>query len=168
MVVVVGIITIALISFGGLYYLIRMQEGGLNSCPELLDYTTNKSSGEAALARINTFRSSEDYEPLIFDGRAYDLAVARARDMVVYNYANGTNPITGARLSDFRVTHGLVDEGLVEVAAGGPTVVNGCVEWRDGDPREVINNLWSREFPVNLTRGAVGCYQDRCVFVGIR
>jgi len=123
---------------------------------------------------INQLRIEKNREPISFDSRVYDLALARANDMFEYNYLNYTNPFTNTCPDNMKKFYGLAsDEYVVENLNGYLSVNDPNPTWVEKDIKEVIdgwmdskNNRFNLLFPLH-TAGAVACAKGKCVFLGL-
>jgi len=80
--------------------------------------TTVDESRQAVLY-LNRLRAAEGETPLLFDERAYELALARAEDMAEYKYLNYTNPKTGSSALALKRSYGFSpNEFLIETLYG--------------------------------------------------
>jgi uncharacterized protein YkwD len=119
---------------------------------------------------LNELRRSERINSLEWDERAYNLAVARSKDMYERNYFDHVTP-EGECAETMKTGYGFKNyEYLAENAGGmtyyaGGSVVGNCDEALDGW-------LNSRGHRYNLmyyghVSGAIGCYNHICIFYGV-
>lgn len=128
---------------------------------------TSKEKAREIIAYINSLRQSQGVNPLRFDDRVYNLALARTQDMVRYHYMDHVNPTTGACPDNMKLQYGFnSNEYLAENAYGGPGGYYGNIE------KDALN-IWmgSRGHHYNLfyphSAGALVCSNGYCVFLGL-
>jgi len=138
-------------------------------------YPTSEPEGRAALEYVNQFRRQYGKQPIAFDQRAYTLAVARAWDMRKYKYYDHMNLKTGDCADTMKVLYGFAPSEFVAEN------INGYLDYSEDfftikqmSPIKGVVDAWlnSRGHRYNLlygkhTAGAIGCYKDKCVFLGV-
>ncbi len=129
--------------------------------------TTVDESRQAVLY-LNRLRAAEGETPLLFDERAYELALARAEDMAEYKYLNYTNPKTGSSALALKRSYGFSpNEFLIETLYGQWTAYVPGIETQAIDSWMMDTGNRQRLF-FNQTAGAVACYRGYCSYIGIR
>jgi len=120
--------------------------------------------------RLNEIRKSYGKNTISWDNRAYELAVARSKDMYEKDYMDHTSP-TGECPENMKKDYGFnSNEYLAENAGGMSYYSKGSVA---GDCDEALDSwLSSRGHRYNLLygnhkSGAIGCYYELCVFLGV-
>ena len=120
--------------------------------------------------KLNEIRVSYGKNMISWDDRAYKLAVARSKDMQENDYMDHTSP-TGQCPENMKSSYGFKsNEYLAENAGGMSYYSKGHVA---GDCDEAVDSwLSSRGHRYNLLyddhkSGAIGCYYEICVFLGI-
>lgn len=120
--------------------------------------------------KLNNARINEGKKSINWDDRAYNLAVARSKDMYERNYFDHVTP-EGKCVDDFKIQYGFGNyEFLAENAGGMSSYSKGDVA---GNCDEALNGwLESRGHRYNLlysthVSGAIGCYYETCVFLGV-
>ena len=139
------------------------------------NYLSTKEDSKSAIQYINQIRQKNGKNPISFDERVFELAVARAKDMREYNYLDHTNPTTGTCPDNLKRDFGFRNnEYLSENANGNPEYSEDrCTEIEYRSMNEVIDSwMESRGHRYNLlynehTAGAVGCYKNMCTFLGL-
>jgi len=119
---------------------------------------------------LNQVRSENGKRTIDWDDRAYNLAVARSKDMYDRNYFDHVTP-EGKCADDFKRDYGFSSsEFLAENAGGMSYYSKGSVA---GDCNEALDGwLDSRGHRYNILydthkSGAIGCYYEICVFFGV-
>ena len=129
-------------------------------------YTTEEVSREN-LAYINEIREEHNRKPISFDVRAYDLALARVRDNLQYDYRDHMNPHTGTCPYTMKSEYGFasnenVAENLAWIEGAGYMGPNRAVGiWMDSVGHR-HNLLYSTH-----TGGATACDRGVCIFLGV-
>jgi uncharacterized protein YkwD len=119
---------------------------------------------------INSIRSSNGVNPIQFDSRVYNIAVARVNDMDQYHYLDHTNPSTGTCAYSLKTQFGLSSTEYVAENAFGFTSGG---SYHYGIEREAINSwMTDRGHKYNMLyphiSGAVACSSSgHCVFIGL-
>jgi uncharacterized protein YkwD len=128
---------------------------------------TTSDDSQQAMIYLNRIRLSGGEPPIAYDPRAYQLALARARDMEQYGYLNYTNPVTNVSVSTLKERFGFSgDEMVLENAYG---------QWNGytlGIERQAIDSWVSdqgnrQRLFFNHTAGAVACSGGYCSFIGV-
>jgi uncharacterized protein YkwD len=138
-------------------------------------YRNSEEESRATLERINQYRKQYGRAKIAFDERAFELANARARDMRQYNYYDHTNPKTGTCADTIKTNFGFSnDEFVAENILGYSDFSEGFFTRFEVKPMTDTVESWlnSRGHRYNLlfenhVAGAVGCYKDKCVFLGV-
>lgn len=138
-------------------------------------YPSSEQAGREALTYVNQLRQQYGKPAIAFDSRAFNLALARAKDMRQYKYYDHTNPKTGSCPDSLKTQHGFrTDEYLAENISGYPDYKEDFFTKLVESPvNEVVDGwLYSRGHRYNLlseghTAGAVACFRDKCVFLGL-
>lgn len=138
-------------------------------------YSSEEKDGRAALDYVNQFRRQYGKHDLVFDSRAFSLAMMRAWDMRKYKYYDHMNPTTGSCPYTMKATYGFrPDEFVAENISGYPDYSEDFFTQTRKSPINEVVDGWmdSRGHRYNLlydqhTAGAVACYKDKCVFLGV-
>jgi len=129
---------------------------------------TTVDESKQAVLYLNRLRAAEGESPLLFDNRAYDLALARAQDMAEYKYLNYTNPKTGSSTLALKRSYGFApNESLIETLYGQWTSYVPGIETQAIDSWMMDSGNRQRLF-FNQTAGAIACYKGYCSYIGIR
>jgi len=119
---------------------------------------------------INSIRAANGVNPIKFDNRVYNLALARVNDMDKYGYLDHTNPQTGTCAFSIKSQFGLTsNEYIAENAYGYPS----SGRYYSGIETDAINAWMSdRGHKYNMLyphiAGAVACSSGgHCVFEGL-
>ena len=121
---------------------------------------------------INNLRVANGVNPIQFDSRVYNLALARVRDMDKYSYLDHTNPQTGTCAYSIKSQFGLNSNEFVAENAYG-YFVNGQGEYHSGIETDAMNSwMTDRGHKYNMLyphiSGAVACSSGgHCVFEGL-
>lgn len=136
-------------------------------------YENSEKASIATIAEINHVRAKYGRPPIAFDERVFQLATIRVKDMTQYNYYDHVNPKTGTCADSMRSQVGLKpNEYVAENAMNfGQSLPMGNVQ---AQPLTDSIDPWmhSRGHRYNLlfknhVAGAVACYNDKCVFLGL-
>lgn len=126
-----------------------------------------------AIAEINEIRKQYGRRPIEFDIRAYNLAMARAKDMVERHYFDHVSP-TGECAVTMRFDFGFgSNEYVAENCYAEYYDYNEFKGYSSGiEERAVKSWMESRGHRYNLLypnhyAGAVACYEGVCVFLGV-
>jgi len=138
-------------------------------------YPSSEQAGRAALEYVNQFRRQYGRQEITFDQRAFSLAVARASDMRKYEYYDHMNLKTGSCADTMKATYGFaLNEFVAENISGYLNFSEDIFTQLKMSPIKGVVDSWlnSRGHRYNLlyaehTAGAVGCYKDKCVFLGV-
>ncbi|MFH1840023.1 MAG: CAP domain-containing protein [Nanoarchaeota archaeon] len=139
------------------------------------NYESDETASGEALDYINEYRQANGVSTISFDSRVFNLAVARAKDMRENSYLDHTNPYTGSCPDNMKSEYGLSSgEYVAENAFGNPIYFEGeCTEIQIRPLTEPVDSwMTSTGHRFNLlysghTAGAVGCYKNMCVFLGL-
>lgn len=124
-------------------------------------YSTPLES-QQSISQINEIRQSYAKQPIQFDKRAYDLALARAQDMYHNDYYDHTNPVSGSCADTMKSDYGFSqNEYLAENLSFTASTSKAIEQWLNSEAHK-INLLWD-----DHKGGAVACYSDYCVFLGV-
>jgi uncharacterized protein YkwD len=133
----------------------------------LIKSESNAGDSQAAIIYLNRMRVAGGAAPLMFDGRAYNLALARAEDMAAYNYLNYTNPETGNSATAMKARFGIAPNDTVLESIYG--------QWNGYSfgAEQLAVDAWTsdegnrvRVFS-NYDGAAVACSGGYCSFIGI-
>jgi uncharacterized protein YkwD len=135
-----------------------------------LPISTTVEESKNDIDYINSIRLSNGVNPIKFDSRVYNIAVARVNDMDQYHYLDHTNPSTGTCAYSLKSQFGLssteyVAENAFGFASGG--------SYHSGIEKEAINSwMTDRGHKYNMlyphVAGAVACASGgHCVFIGL-
>ncbi|KGF71564.1 hypothetical protein DO97_17515 [Neosynechococcus sphagnicola sy1] len=145
----------------------------LSAMPTRFQYRSSETSAQKAFEYVNQLRQRYGRSAIAWDERVYELAMARAKDMMAQGYYDHTNPFTGECPDKMRPQFGLsANEYVAENIDGYAEQV--LFSWAKIRPVEDAVRDWmtSRGHRYNLlykehTAGAIACYKDKCVFLGL-
>jgi uncharacterized protein YkwD len=149
-----GIITVA----GGL-----LKEGSR----DLIKSGSNPDDSRDGIMYLNRIRVTGGIEPVPFDDRAYQLALARSADMAAFRYLDYTNPETGSSAESMKGEFG-IEPGVI-------VIENAYGQWNGytfGIEKQAIDAWISDEGNRNrlfspIGGGAVACSHGYCSFIGL-
>lgn len=138
-------------------------------------YPSSEPESRAALNYVNQSRRQYGKREIAFDPRAFSLAVARAKDMRKDNYYDHMNLKTGDCADTMKAAYGFTpNEFVAENINGYPNFSEELFTHLKMSPIKEVVDSWlnSRGHRYNLlyaehTAGAIGCYKDKCVFLGV-
>lgn len=138
-------------------------------------YKNSEADSRAAINYINSLRKQYGKAEIQFDQRAFELAIARAKDMREYNYYDHTNPHTGNCPDKMKSSYELnPEEYVAENIVGYADYSENIFRQIKFQPVTNAVDSWmnSRGHRYNLLYdkhigGAVGCHKDKCVFLGL-
>ncbi len=138
-------------------------------------YPETEKAGMEAMGYINQLRQHHGRQRLAFDPRVFTLAMARAKDMWEHKYYDHVNPKTGTCPYTMKGAYGLQNaEFVAENINGYQEYEEGLLTVKNLRPITEPVEAWmgSRGHRFNLlyeghTAGAVACYKDKCVFLGL-
>ncbi|MBW4566859.1 MAG: hypothetical protein KME31_02210 [Tolypothrix carrinoi HA7290-LM1] len=147
----------------------------LNPHQTLYNYKNSLEDSQAAIHYVNELINQYKKKPISFDIKAFELAVARAKDMSQYKYYNHTNPHTGNCSDKMKYQYGFnKEEYLAENLLGYEKYSENIFTRIKLKPMTYAVDNWmdSRGHRYNLLyekhiAGAIGCYKDKCVFLGL-
>ena len=125
-----------------------------------------------AINYINTLRVANGENPIKFDQRVFDVALARAKDNYDYGYFDHTNPKTGSCAYTIKSQFGLstnedVAENLYMEGYGNtPTLSNPQLTTVVDSWMSDFGHKHNLLFPDHVS-GAVACYGGICAFEGL-
>lgn len=145
------------------------REDNILEWPKVLDpvFYTAEEESRANLEYINDIRAEHDRSQIVFDARAYDLALARIHDTLEYNYRDHVNPYTETCPYSMKGEYGFamheqVAENLAWVEGIGHMGPNEATDiWMDSKGHK-FNLLYTSH-----TGGATACKNGVCVFLGV-
>jgi len=147
--------------------LVNMRDAGI---------VTTETESRSGINYVNTLRAQYGKNPISFDIRAYNLGLARTRDMFENHYMDHTSP-SGECPDNMKLDFGFsANEFLAENAAGTTrSYSNSYYDYVEEkvEVRETIDGwIDSRGHRYNLLydyhkAGAVVCYGGSCVFLGV-
>lgn len=112
---------------------------------------------------INQIRQEKGRQPISFDKRAYDLALARVQDIIEYDYFDHTNPITGSCPDSMKNLYGFASRELpAENLASGIYSANSAVDLWMTSQGHRYNLLYN-----DHKSGATVCLSGTCAFLGV-
>lgn len=124
---------------------------------------TGVASSETNLDLVNELRQEHGRPPIEFDPRAYDLALARVRDIAEYGYFDHTNPVTGSCPDSMKGSYGFGDgEYAAENLAAGVSSPDEAVRLWMGSQGHRYNLLYTEH-----RSGAAVCLDHTCAFLGV-
>lgn len=124
---------------------------------------TSIDESKAAIDYINELRVDVGRNKISFDARVYDLAIARVRDTIEYDYFDHTNPITGTCPDSMKKDYGLrSNEYVAENLGSGYSSEKAAINGWMGSQGHRYNLLYS-----DHTAGAVACEKSVCAFLGL-
>ena len=125
---------------------------------------------DEAFAHINSLRSEYGRSELAWDGRAYALAIARAKDMYDRNYLDHVTP-EGTCAKDLKAQYNFTSNENVAENIWKIYYESGAAI--EANPNLAVSSwMTSRPHRYNLlyeqhASGAVGCYHNICMFYGV-
>ena len=120
-------------------------------------------SSKNAIDYINQIRMEKGRNSITFDERAYDLALARVRDTLEYNYFDHTNPFTGSCPDNMKTSYGFSsNEYVAENLSGGTYGSISAIDLWMTSQGHRYNILFT-----DHKAGAVACEGGNCVFLGV-
>ncbi|MGF3496722.1 MAG: NERD domain-containing protein [Methanolinea tarda] len=133
-----------------------------------LKTNTTVDESRQAVLHLNRIRAAEGKPPILFDERAYALALARARDMEQYGYLDYTNPRTGSSALALKRSYGFsLNDTLIETLYGQWTSYVPGIETQAIDSWMMDAGNRQRLF-FNQTSGAIACSRGYCSYIGVR
>ncbi len=133
-------------------------------------FKTNTTAEESrqAILYLNRIRVSEGRSPIVFDERAYELALARARDMDEYKYLDYTNPKTGSSVLALKRDYGFsLNDTIIETLYGQWTAYVPGIETQAIDSW-MMDTGNRQHLLYNQTSGALACHRGYCSYIGVR
>jgi Nuclease-related domain len=134
---------------------------------DLIRSESTPDDSRDSIMYLNRIRVSGGIEPVPFDDRAYQLALARSADMAALSYLDYTNPETGSSAESMKGEFGIEPGNIVIESAYG--------QWNGytfGIEKQAIDAWISDEgnryrlfSPID--GGAVACSHGYCSFIGI-
>jgi uncharacterized protein YkwD len=152
----------------GIQGLLALTGGAIQSASkDVLKSNTSEYDSRQAVIYLNKFRANDGKPPILFDERAYRLAIARSGDMSQYGYLNYSNPVTGASAETLKTHFGILENETVMESAYG--------QWNGysyGIERLAIDSWLSdwgntNRLMMNYSSGAVACSGGYCSFIGV-
>ncbi|KQC08963.1 MAG: hypothetical protein APR55_10945 [Methanolinea sp. SDB] len=156
------------IVINGIQGILALAGGAIQSASkDILKDTTSEYDSRQSLVYLNRIRAGEERPPLVFDDRAYRLAVARAADMSQYGYLDYSNPVTGLSAETLKARFEILENETVTESAYG--------QWNGysyGIERLALDSWISDtgnndRLMQNFSSGAVACSGGYCSFIGI-
>lgn len=143
---------------GGIMHSVAKDSFKANSTPE---------DSQQAVIYLNRIRMGEGLSPLTYDPRAFQLSLARSRDMAQYGYLNYTNPTTGSSATTLKGTYGFSPNETVLEAAYG--------QWNGytlGIERQAIDSWIADQgnrdrLLFRQISGGIACTRGYCSFIGV-
>ena len=137
---------------------------------ELSNRSTTSEDSKKYIDYINSIRASNGVQPIRFDSRVYNIAMARVNDMDKYGYMGHTNHQTGTCADNIKTLFGLSNSEYVAENAYGFSTGG---SYSTGMEKEAVdvwmtsplhrNNLLYRH-----SAGAIACSKGgHCVFLGL-
>ena len=122
-------------------------------------------------AKLNKIRAQEGKKTILWDERAYNLSVARSKDMYDKEYFDHVTP-EGKCADDFKKGFGFKSNEYVAENIGASMWESGSYTQTIDVDNQLNNWLGSRGHRYNLLysthkSGAIGCYYGVCVFLGV-
>lgn len=156
------------IVINGIQGILALVGGAIQSASkDVLKSSTSEYDSRQAVMYLNQFRSNDGKNAIVFDERAYQLALARAGDMSQYSYLNYSNPTTGASADSLKTHFGLAgNETVTESAYGQWNGYSYGIEQRAIDSW-ISDEGNCRRLMLNYSSGAVACSGGYCSFIGI-
>jgi uncharacterized protein YkwD len=133
----------------------------------LIKSESSAGDSQAAVIYLNRMRVAGGAPPLMFDERAYSLALARAEDMASYHYLDYTNPGTGSSATTMKGQFGIAENDTILESIYG--------QWNGYSfgTEQLAVDAWTsdegnRERVFSIYDGAgVACSGGYCSFIGI-
>ncbi|WP_055075027.1 CAP domain-containing protein [Pseudanabaena sp. 'Roaring Creek'] len=147
----------------------------LNYMPEASGVVIFSSEDESkkAIQEINDLRKAYGKPPINYSTKAYNLALARAKDMNQYGYYDHMNPKTKTCADTMKIDYGFSDkdylaENINTYVSTGPGMALSVQTMSDS----IKGWMNSRGHRFNLlydmhVAGAVACDLNKCVFLGL-
>lgn len=123
-----------------------------------------------AIDEINRVRAKYARKALIWSDRAYQLALARAKDMNAYNYYDHMNPITGSCPDTIKSQFGFNEKEFATENLNAYYAGNGLTVVRMTDSISAWMGSRGHRFNLlypNHQEGAIACELNKCVFIAI-
>ena len=147
----------------------------LNSMPEATGVVifSSESESKKAIEEINQIRQSYGKPPINYSTKAYNLAIARARDMNEYRYYDHMNPKTKTCADTMKLNYGFSSKDYLAENINTYVNVSGSFALSVQTMSDSIKGwMNSRGHRYNLlydmhVAGAVGCEGNKCVFLGL-
>jgi len=131
---------------------------------EDLDPTSLKNV-QKTFAELNDLRAEKGLRRLAWDGRAYEMAVSRSKDMAERNYFSHLTPegeCMQTLKSNYRFSSGeTVAENIWMISGGTANPDEALTSWI-GSPGHNANLFYK-----DHVKGAIGCYGRYCAFNGV-
>jgi len=152
----------------GIQGILALTGGAIQSASkDVLKDNTSEYDSRQAVIYLNKIRENNGRTPVIFDDRAYHLAIARSADMSQYGYLNYSNPVTGISAETLKTRFGIPENETVTESAYG--------QWNGysyGIERLAIDSWVSdlgnnNRLMLNYSSCAVACSGGYCSFIGI-
>lgn len=139
------------------------------SAKPIVHAESDTDTSEYAIDIINKIRSGHGKNPIVYDSRIDDLALARAQDMYRYGYLDHKNPYTETCPNNIKSDFGFdQNESLIENAA-----LYEYDEFADPPIADIVD-AWMKStgHRYNLLyydhkAGGFACYDQYCVFLGM-
>lgn len=135
---------------------------------DTLKSNTTQEESQQSIIYLNRLRIAEGEGPIAFESRAYDLALARSRDMAEYRYLNYTNPVTGSSALALKRFYGFPDnESVIETLYGQWTGYTPGIE-RQAIDAWITDTGNRQRLLFDQRSGAVACVDGYCSYIGVR
>ncbi|WP_055075276.1 CAP domain-containing protein [Pseudanabaena sp. 'Roaring Creek'] len=174
---IIGSIVLTVFAFS-IYRNFFVNAGEKKNPPDAIVFiAVSEEESKKAIKQINEYRKKNGKPPINYSSKAYNLAMARAKDMNQYNYYDFTNPQTNLCTDKIKEQYGFkpteyLAESLNKYSAIGvnvrpeaKTLSQVTIEWIDEyiAKRTIDENfLYDKHLA-----GAVGCDGNKCVFLGL-
>ncbi|ELS32795.1 MULTISPECIES: CAP domain-containing protein [Pseudanabaena] len=153
----------------------QLDRKSLDYLPEATGVVIFSSEDESkkAIQEINSIRKAYGKPPINYSSKAYNLAVARAKDMNEYRYYDHTNPKTKTCADTMKFDYGFTSSDYLAenintyVNTGGGAALS--VQTMSDSIKGWMNSRGHRYnllFDMHVA-GAVGCDGNKCVFLGL-
>jgi uncharacterized protein YkwD len=135
---------------------------------------STENDSKQAIQNINEVRKKAGKNPLNYSSKAYNLAIAIAKDMNQYGYFDFTNPKTKTCADNMKLGFGFTNEEYLaqsiyryvpigaNVGFETKNVSQVAKEWVEGAISTDQNFLYPQH-----VAGAVGCDENKCVFLAL-
>ncbi len=135
---------------------------------------SSEDDSKKAIQSINEVRKKAGKSPLNYSSKAYNLAIARAKDMNKDRYFDFTNPKTKTCTDNMKLGFGFSSEEYLAESIYRYVPIGANLGFTTKNSSEVTKQ-WAEEsattdqnflYPTHVA-GAVGCDANKCVFLAL-